>query len=114
MKIVWIVLVIGLLLIYLIDMAFKIYEINLEMIIHSLVRFVAGFVILGVWGLGKKKFKLKICLYIILTLLLADDLYEYIYNIDNLTFGMIFHDMFMIFWGTVIGFFLYKHYRQLN
>jgi len=114
MKAASIVFVIGLLLLYILDSAFKIYEINVKMLIHNLVRFVAGFVILGIWVLNKKKANLKISLYAILILLLADNLYDYLRNIDTLTFPMMFHDTFVLFWGTAVGFVFYKNNRKKN
>ena len=112
MKIAWLVFVVGLLLLYILDSAFKIYEINLEMLIHNLVRFIAGFVVLGIWVLNKKTLKLKVSLYLILVLLVADDIFDYTRNIDNLTPEMIMHDIFIVFWGTVVGFFYSRAYRK--
>jgi len=48
MKLVSIVIIAGLILLYFIDSAFKLNPFNSEMLIHSGLRFLTGFLVLGI------------------------------------------------------------------
>ena len=104
MKSVYAVLFIGLIVFYFVDIAFHVDSFSMEMITHNLVRFFAGFGILGIWAWYEQKIEIKIALYIILVFLVSDDIFDYIRDINNFSFEMIIHDLLMLIWGAVAGF----------
>lgn len=101
-------LLVGLILLYLVDIALRVNSLNLEMLIHNLVRFFAGFVILGIWIWDEHKIRLKISLYIILAFLISDDIFDYFRGIDNISVPMFLHDLYIVLWGAISGMFFVK------
>jgi len=102
-------LIIGLILLYFLDAALRVENLNLEMLTHNLVHFFAGFVFLGIWVWYGHRLKLKVSMYIILVLLISDNIFDYIRDIDNLTFEMLIHNLFLVGWGAISGFFYTKY-----
>lgn len=111
MKLLYAILLIGLILLYFLDAAFHIDGFNLEMLTHNLVRFFAGFGILGIWAWHEHKIKLKIALFIILIFLISDDIFDYFRHIDNFTFEMVIHDVVVLLWGCLTGFVFVRRYK---
>lgn len=107
------VIIVGLIALYFMAAAFHINYFETEMFVHSTVRFVAGFVFLGIWVWYKHRLKLKAALYCILFLLVLDDIFDYIREINNLRFEMVIHDSFLVLWGAVIGFLYMRSLRKL-
>ena len=108
MKIFSACLLLGLVVLYFIDSALSIDNLNMEMFTHNLVRFFVGFIFLGIWVWYKHKLKLKVSLYIIVAFLVSDEIYDYFRNIDNLNFDMLLHDLVIVSWGAISGFFFSK------
>ncbi len=108
MKLFYAVLGMGVIVFYFVDSAFHIDTFSLEMLTHKLVRFFIGFAILSIWGWYEEKISIKIALYIILAFLVSDDIFDYIRDIDSLSFEMIIHDLLMLAWGAVAGFFFMR------
>ena len=105
-------LVIGLVLLYLIDSAFKIDGLTEEMIIDNSMRFLLGFVVMGMWHWPK----FKIYMYVILIFLISDVIFDYIENISTLDLAMTIHDLFIFFWGALSGYFFieYSHIKRIS
>jgi hypothetical protein len=101
-------LLVGLILLYFVDIALRVHNLNLEMLTHNLVRFFAGFVILGIWVWDEHKIGLKVSLYIILAFLISDDIFDYIRGVDNISVPMFLHDLYIVFWGAISGLFFVK------
>jgi hypothetical protein len=114
MKIFSACLLIGLVILYFIDAAFNIDNLNREMFLHNLVRFFSGFVFLGIWNWYKHKLKIKVALYLILAFIVSDGVFDYVRNIDNLTFEMLFHDSYVVIWGATSGFFFEKLFKKTH
>jgi len=113
MKILLTVLVIGLFLLYIFDVAFDdVDNLNQEMITHNLVIFFASFIFLGVLVWYKRKLKLKISIYIILAFIIADDIFDYMRGIDDLFLQIIIQDFFIIIWGAISGYFFITYLHQ--
>ena len=108
MKIFSVCLLLGLVVLYFIDAALSIDNLNMEMFTHNLVRFFAGFIFLGIWVWYKHKLKFKVSLYIIVAFLVSDEIYDYFRNIDNFNFDMLLHDLVIVIWGAISGFFFSK------
>lgn len=104
----------GLLILYFIDAALSIDNLSIEMLTHNLVRFFSGFVFLGIWNWYRHRLKLKVSLYLILIFLVSDDIYDYIRNIDTLNFEMLLHDLFIVIWGAVSGYFFIKSCNKIH
>ncbi|MFK5950823.1 MAG: hypothetical protein QM500_18880 [Methylococcales bacterium] len=108
MKLFYLCLLLGLAILYFIDAALKIDNLSREMLFHNLIRFFSGFVILGIWNLYRHKLKIKVALYLIFAFMISDGVFDYVRNIDNLTFDMLIHDSYVIIWGAISGFFFEK------
>ncbi|MGR9045063.1 MAG: hypothetical protein ACU83N_07195 [Gammaproteobacteria bacterium] len=104
--------IIGLIVLYFMDVAFHIDDWTMEMFVHNTVRWVAGFVFLGIWVWYKQRLKLKAALYLVLALLVSDDIMDYVRHINSLGLEMIIHDAFMVAWGAMIGFFYMRRLKR--
>lgn len=112
MKTILPVVIIGLIVLYFLDAAFQIDNLNLEMLVHNTVRFVSGFVILGIWVWYKHRLKLKVALYFLLALLISDDIMDYVRDINSLGLEMVIHDSVMVIWGAIIGFLYMRRLKR--
>ncbi len=65
----------GLILLYFVDAAFKIQIMNWEMLIHSALRFFTGFILIGIGVFYAHKIRFKSAVYLVLALVLADDIW---------------------------------------
>ena len=112
MKTILPIVIFGLIVLYFMDVAFVIENWTMEMFVHNTVRFVSGFVILGIWVWYQHRLKLKVALYVILALLVSDEIVDYVRDIDNLDLELIIHDSFVVVWGAVIGFFYMRGLKR--
>ncbi|MCK9397326.1 MAG: hypothetical protein M0Q44_17275 [Methylobacter sp.] len=108
MKSVSFVIIAGFILLYFIDAAFKLNPFNLEMLMHSGLRFLTGFLVLGIGVFYTGKIRLKFALCLILTLALADDLWDYTRNFNSFSFEIMLHSIYMLLWGSLTGYVLMK------
>ncbi len=104
----------GLILLYFLDAALRVENLNLEMLTHNLVRFFTGFLFLGIWVWYEHKLKFKVSMYFILVFLISDDIFDYFRDIDNLSLEMILHDTFVLIWGAVTGYFFIKDVSKIK
>jgi len=114
MKTFYACLVIGLVILNFIDAALEIDNLNREMLFHNLLRFSSGFVFLGIWNWYTHKLKIKAALYLIFAFMVSDGIFDYVRNIDNLTFEILFHDSYVVIWGALSGFFFEKWLKKTN
>ncbi len=105
-------LLLGLVILYFLGAAFKIDNLNMEMFLHNLGRFFSGFVFLGIWNWYKHRLKIKVALYLILAFIVSDYIFDYMRNLDNLTFEMLFQDSYIVIWGAISGFFFEKLFKK--
>jgi hypothetical protein len=106
-----IVIGLGLILLYFVDAALKIQLFTTEMLIHSGIRFFTGFVILGISVFYGHAIKFKIAIWLILALVLADDVMDYYRNIDSFHVEVMLHSLFMLLWGAVMGYVFIKAWK---
>ena len=104
MKLIGIVTVAGLMLLYFMDAAFKLQIMNLEMLIHSALRFFTGFILIGIGVFYAHKIKLKTAVYLILALVLADDIMDYVRKVEDFRFEITLHGIYMLLWGSLMGY----------
>ncbi|MEQ1558396.1 MAG: hypothetical protein ABL933_05575 [Methyloglobulus sp.] len=108
MKSVSAAIIVGLILLYFVNAALKVDLFNWEMLIHSGIRFFSGFIILGIGCFYAHKIKLTASLYFVLALILADDIMDYYRDTTRFSVEMMLHGIFMLAWGSVIGYFAMK------
>lgn len=117
MKSLGIVLIVGFILLYFVDAALKIDLFNWEMFFHSGIRFFTGFIIIGIGFLYEHKLKFKLALYLVLGLILADDILDYFRNATQFSVELILYGIYMLIWGSVTGYFfirIIKHRQDNN
>jgi hypothetical protein len=110
MKLVSIVIITGMVLLYFIDVAFKLNPFNVEMLIHSGLRFLVGFLVLGIGVFYAHKIKLKFAVCFVLALAFADDVWDYTRNINSFNFEVLLHSLYMMAWGSLTGYVLMKQW----
>lgn len=108
MKVFWYVLFAGLILQLFIDAAFKIDGITLTMVIHKAIYFFSGFFILGFTLYFKQTIDWKTVLYLIIAMLVLDELIDYLRGFDDTSSMMFIHNGYMITWGSLSGYLLLK------
>jgi hypothetical protein len=112
MKLVTIAITIGLILLYFVNAALKVDIFNWEMLIHSGIRFFTGFIILGISYFYAHKLKLKISIFLVLGLVLADDVLDYYRQVTRFSVEMILHGIYMLFWGAVVGYLFMRQFKR--
>lgn len=112
MKWVGVVTLIGLILLYFINAAFKIEFSDLEMLIHSTIRYFTGFIIFGIFCFYGHSLRFKNAVYLVLILLLADDAYDYFREVDSLRLEIILHSIYMLLWGSLTGYLFIRHFNH--
>ena len=106
------VMIAGLILLYFVDAAFKIQIMNWEMLIHSALRFFTGFVLIGIGVFYAHKIRLKSAVYLILALVLADDIMDYFRKVDSFSFEVMLHSIYMLLWGSLMGYVFMKQSKD--
>jgi hypothetical protein len=104
MKLVSIAIFVGLILLYFVNEAVKIDFFNWETLIHSGIRFFTGFIILGISYFYEHKIKLKIALYLIFAIVLADDVLDYYRGVAQFSDKLMLHNIYMLLWGALVGY----------
>ena len=108
MKLVTIVIIVGFILLYFIDSAFKLNPFNVETLIHSGLRFLAGFFVLGIGVFYAHQIKLKYALGLLLLLAIGDDVWDYTRDVNSFSFEVLLHSIYMLAWGALTGYLLMK------
>ena len=112
MKLISIVTIAGFILLYFVNAAFKIQIMNWEMLIHSAIRFFTGFILIGVSVFYAHKIRLKSAVYLILVLVLADDIMDYTRKVNNFNFEYTLHGVYMLLWGSLMGYATMKYWKN--
>lgn len=112
MKLVSLVMIAGLILLYFVDAAFKIQIMNWEMLTHSALRFFTGFILIGIGVFYAHKIRLKSAVFLILALVLADDIMDYYRKVDSFSFEDTLHGVYMLLWGSLMGYAYMKYSKD--
>lgn len=112
MKMTIAVTVLGLILLYFVDAALKIQLFSWEMLAHSAIRFFTGFILIGIGVLYAHKIKLMNAALLIIALVLADDVVDYYRKIDSFSFEDTLHGVYMLLWGSAMGYVLMKYVQD--
>jgi hypothetical protein len=104
---------IGLVLLYFLNIAIlKTPILNLEWSIHAGIRFLVGFIILGVVFLYERAVKFKSAVYLTAGIAAVDYIYDYYIEAYRLNFEIILHGIFMIIWGAILGYLTAKYIKE--
>ena len=112
MKLLWFSLFVGLILLAVVDAAFKIDSISLEMLLHNLYHFFTGCVMFSLWVWYKHKKKVTFFLYVLLVFLLLDGIVDYVRGVDALSLQMILHNLYLVFWGVITGLLFVRYFKS--
>ncbi len=112
MKLISFVLLAGLVVLYFMDAAFKLDFLDLEMLIHSTIRFFTGFILLGIGVFYAHTLRFKSAVIVVLILVLADDILDYTRGIFSFSFEVMIHSVFMLLWGALAGYLAMKNWRE--
>jgi hypothetical protein len=112
MKLISFAMLAGLVVLYFMDIAFRIDILNLEMFIHSVIRFALGFILLGGVVFYSHLLRFKSAIGIILVLVLADDIMDYFRRVDSFKLEVMLHSIYMLFWGSLIGYLVMKNIKK--
>jgi len=112
MKLIGIVTLAGLILLYFVDAALKIHIMNGEMLIHSALRFFTGFILIGIGVFYAHKLSIKSAVYLILALVLADDIMDYFRKVNSFNFEVMLHGIYMLLWGSLMGYVFMRHAKH--
>lgn len=111
MKSVGIVMIVGFILLYFVNAAFKVDIWREEILIHSGIRFFAGFIAIGIWVFYKYRVRFMSVFYVVLALVLADDIWDYFRDVNSFKPEAMLHSSYMLLWGALAG---YVAARQLK
>jgi hypothetical protein len=112
MKLVSLVMIVGLILLYFVDAALKIHIMNGEMLIHSALRFFTGFILIGIGVFYAHKLRIKSAVYLVLALVVADDIMDYFRKVENFSFEVMLHSIYMLIWGSLMGYVFMKQSKD--
>ncbi|WAK00992.1 hypothetical protein [Methylobacter sp. YRD-M1] len=112
MKSVGIVMVVGFILLYFVNAAFKVDIWHGEILIHSTIRFFAGFIAIGIWVYLKHRIKFMYLFYVVLALVLADDIWDHFRNINSFKPEAMLHSAYMLLWGALAGYVFARHLKN--
>ena len=112
MKLFWLALLVGLILLVVVDAAFKIDSMNLEMLLHNLYHFFTGCVMFSLWVWYKHKKKVTFFIYILLMLLLLDETFDYFRGVEDMSLQMFLHNLYLVFWGAITGLLFVRYFKQ--
>jgi hypothetical protein len=82
------------------------------MLIHSGIRFFTGFIILGIGYFYEHKIKLKVSLYLVLAIVLADDVLDYYRDVTQFSDKLMLHNIYMLLWGSLVGYLTMKYIKD--
>jgi len=110
MRLISAVVIVGIILLYFVDSAFKFNTFEPEMLIHSAIRFFAGFLVLGIGVFYAHKIKLRYALVLVFVLALGDHIWDYSRDINSFSFEFALHGLYMLSWGALTGYVLMKQW----
>jgi hypothetical protein len=102
---------VGLILLYFVNAAFKIDIFNWEMFIHAGIRFFTGFIVIGIGFFYEQKIGFKIAVYLVLALVLADDILDYYRGVTQFSPELMLHGVYMLCWGCLVGYLAIRYLK---
>ncbi len=112
MKILVFSFIIGIISLYFLNIALlKTPILTLDWSIHAGLRFLVGFLVLGVSCFYAEAITFKKALYITACIITADYIYDYFSQTYKFQFEIILHGIFMMVWGAVLGYLTAKYIK---
>ena len=112
MRLFWLVFGTGWIPYYFFVKALKVDVFSVEMLLHTLYYFFAGFIILAGWCFYKSKKRIKFLLISIFFIIYIDDLTDYLRGIDVITTEMLIYNLYVLFWGSLSGVTFISYWRR--
>ncbi|WP_020562441.1 hypothetical protein [Methylosarcina fibrata] len=114
MKLVGLILLLGLIPVYFLEAALKVSMWSMEMMIHNSIRFFAGFLVLGIGVFYEHVIRLKTALLIVLMLVGADYISDYLRGINTHKLEFAILGVYMLSWGSVTGYVFIKQIKKYS
>ncbi|TRW92896.1 hypothetical protein [Candidatus Methylobacter oryzae] len=103
----------GTVLLYFLNIALlKTPLLDLHWSIHAGLRFLIGFIVLGVSYFHAHAVKFKSAVYITACIVTIDYFYDYYAQGHRLNLEIILHGVFMMIWGAILGYLTAKYLRE--
>jgi len=105
--------IVGCFLLYFVNIAIlKTPVLDLHWSIHAGLRFLIGFIILGISYFYMHAIKFKTAVYITAFIVAMDYIYDYYAQAHRFNLEIIFHGIFMMLWGAVLGYLTAKYIKE--
>jgi hypothetical protein len=105
--------IVGIVLLYFLNIALlKTPVLDLHWSIHAGIRFLIGFILLGVSFFYAHAVKFKSAVYITACIVTIDYLYDYYAHPYRFNFEIILHGVFMMIWGAILGYLTAKYIKE--
>ncbi|WP_333878254.1 hypothetical protein [Methylobacter sp.] len=105
--------IVGIVLLYFLNVALlKTPILDLHWSIHAALRFLIGFILLGVSFFYAHALKFKTAVYITACIVATDYIYDYYSHPNRFNLEIILHGMFMMIWGAVLGYLTAKYIKD--
>ncbi|MDD2800162.1 MAG: hypothetical protein PHC94_06230 [Methylobacter sp.] len=106
-------IIVGAFLLYFLNIAIlKTPLLDLHWSIHAGLRFLIGFIILGVSCFYAHAIKFKTAVYITACIVAMDYIYDYYAQAHRFNFEIILHGIFMMVWGAILGYLTAKSIKE--
>ncbi|WP_029646507.1 hypothetical protein [Methylomicrobium lacus] len=112
MKLTGLILFLGLIILYFLDAAFRLEMLSMEMLGHIGLRFLIGFLILGISVFYEHAIRFKSSVLIILALVLGDDIFDYYRHVNSFTPEVMLLGIYMLLWGALTGYVTARQIRK--
>lgn len=97
--------IVGVVLLYFMNIALlKTPLLDLHWSIHAGIRFLIGFILLGVSFFYAHALKFKTAVYITACIVATDYIYDYYAHPYKFNLEIILHGIFMMIWGAILGY----------
>jgi hypothetical protein len=105
--------IVGIVLLYFLNIALlKTPILDLHWSIHASLRFLVGFIVLGVSFFYARAVKFKHAVYITACIVIIDYIYDYHAEAYRFNFEIILHGIFMMIWGAILGYLAAKYIKE--
>lgn len=113
MKLLVLSFIVGVILLYFLNIAIlKTPILDLDWSIHAGLRFLIGFIILGVSFFYSHAIKFKSAVYITAGIVGMDYIYDFYVQAYRLNLEIVFHGIFMMVWGAILGYLTAKYVKE--
>ncbi len=105
--------IVGIVLLYFLNIAMlKTPLLDLHWSIHAGIRFLIGFILLGVSFFYAHALRFKTAVYITACIVATDYIYDYYAHPYRFNLEIILHGIFMMTWGAILGYLTAKYLKE--